>query len=282
MTRRALVLGGGGLAGIAWETGILTGLADAGLNVTDADLTIGTSAGSTVAAQIGSGLPLDELFRRQADPLAHNRELTPPGAGGPEFMANLAAFTAEGVDPAELRRRIGALALSTATVPESVRREVIANRLPSPAWPDRALLIVAVDATTGAPRVFGPDSGVDLVDAVAASCAVPCVWPPVTIGGARYIDGGVRSMANVDLAAGCDRAVVIAPIPDDALWEPVESCRVEILTPDERSLAAFGPDPLDPATRTPAARAGRAQGRHVAARVAEVWTLPAKVTRKKS
>lgn len=159
----------------------------------------------------------------------------------------------------------------SALPPESVRREVIANRLPSPAWPDRALLIVAVDAATGASRMFGPDSGVDLVDAVAASCAVPGVWPPVTIGNARYSDGGVRSMANVDLAAGCDRALVIAPIPDDALWEPVEGCRVEIVTPDERSLAAFDPDPLYPATRTPAARAGRAQGRRVAAQLAEVW-----------
>lgn len=271
MTRRALVLGGGGLAGIAWETGILTGLADAGLDVTKADLTIGTSAGSTVAAQIGGGLPLDELFRLQSDPLAHNRELTPPGAGGAEFMDTLTALMAETPDPAELRRRIGALALSATTVPESVRREVIANRLPTPSWPDRALLIVAVDARTGVPRVFGPDSGVDLVDAVAASCAVPGVWPPVTIGDARYIDGGVRSMANVDLAAGCDRALVIAPIPDDALWEPVEGCRIEIVTPDERSLAAFEPDPLDPATRSPSAHAGRAQGRGVAARVAEVW-----------
>ncbi|SDI39799.1 NTE family protein [Actinokineospora alba] len=264
------MLGGGGVAGIAWETGILTGLADAGVDVTDAELTIGTSAGSTVAAQLGSGLPLEELFRRQADPAAHNRELAPTGAGGAEFLDTLARLMAETADPAELRRRVGALALAADTVPEPVRRAVIANRLPSTAWPDRAL-IVAVDAATGEPRIFGPDSGVDLVDAVAASCAIPCVWPPVTIGDARYVDGGVRSMANVDLAAGCERALVIAPITDDALWEPVEGCRMEIVTPDEQTLAAFEPDPLDPATRTPAARAGRAQGRRCAGQVAAFW-----------
>lgn len=266
------MLGGGGLAGIAWETGILAGLADEGLDVTGAELTIGTSAGSTVAAQVGSGLPLEELLRRQVDPSARSRELAPTGASGPEFLDTLARLMAETTDPPELRRRVGALALAADTVPEPVRRAVIAHRLPSTAWPDRALLIVAVDAATGEPRIFAQDSGVNLVDAVAASCAIPCVWPPVTIGGSRYMDGGVRSMANVDLATGCDRALVIAPITDDALWEPVDGCRVEIITPDEQTLAAFGPDPLDPATRTPAAQAGRAQGRRCAEQVATFWT----------
>ncbi len=60
--------------------------------------------------------------------------------------------------------------------------------------------------------VFNRESGISLLDAVAASCAVPLVWPAATINGKRYIDGGVRSSANADLATGCGRVVVLAPI----------------------------------------------------------------------
>ena len=91
---------------------------------------------------------------------------------------------------------------------------MIADRLPSHAWPARALLIVAVDAHTGRHRAFDRDSGVPLVDAVAASCAVPGIWPPVTIGATRWVDGGVRSSDNADLAADHERVLVLAPMPD--------------------------------------------------------------------
>ena len=79
--------------------------------------------------------------------------------------------------------RIGAVALATKTVPETVRREVIAQRLPSHDWPDRVLRVTAIDTATGEFVVFDRDSGVGLIDAVAASCAVPGAWPPVTIAG---------------------------------------------------------------------------------------------------
>jgi NTE family protein len=135
------------------------------------------------------------------------------------------------------------------------------------------VLLGAVDAETGEMRVFDRQSGVNLVDAVAASCAVPGIWPPVTIDGRRYVDGGIRSSDNADLAAGFGRIVVISPLGYDSpipapmpLREVVGQLRsdgsaVTVIAPDEASAAAIGANPLDPATRIPAANAGRAQGR---------------------
>jgi NTE family protein len=176
----------------------------------------------------------------------------------------------------EKLQKIGAVALSTATVSEAVRREVIAHRLPSHAWPQRVLRISAIDTATGELVTFDNNSGVGLVDAVAASCAVPGVWPPVTIGDRRYMDGGVGSSVNMALASDCDVAVVLVPsgrsTPSpfgDGAGEEVDGFAGSFgVFADDESLAAFGPNPLDPACRTPSALAGRAQGRRVAAAVA--------------
>jgi len=277
---QALVLGGGGIAGIAWITGLLAGLAEAGQDVTGADLIVGTSAGSTVAAQVGSGLALDQLFRRQTEPALQSREIMAK-LDLEQAAADWAGFM-QGVTSAEhALRLVGKYALAADTVPEAERRAVIESRLPSREWPSRRIQIVAVDAGTGQTRVFDRDSGVSLVDAVAASCAVPGVWPPVTIDGRRYVDGGVRSIDNADLAAGHARIVVISPMGYDSampsplpLREVVGQLReggshVTVISPDEASVAAIGDNALDPATRFPAAQAGRAQGRAGAAGLAQ-------------
>ncbi|MFH8337604.1 patatin-like phospholipase family protein [Streptomyces sp. AM6-12] len=268
----ALVLGGGGVGGIAWMTGLLAGLADAGQDVTDAGLLVGTSAGAAVAAQLGSGLGLEELYARQVEPSAQAREIM-ADLDIERFTAELGGALATAASTADLRRAIGELALAARTVGEPERRAVIESRLPVHAWPERELKVVAVDAETGGTRVFDRDSGVPLVDAVAASCAVPGVWPPVTIAGRRYIDGGIRSVANADLASGATRVLVLVPLgpaeplpSDHPLDETIAALRaggaeVLVIAPDEASATAIGPNPLDPATRTPAAQAGRAQGR---------------------
>jgi NTE family protein len=272
---KALVLGGGGLAGIAWATGVLTGLAEHGIDVTDADVIIGTSAGSAVAAQLGRSWSLAELFERQVDPASANRELVPYGLDMAKLWEDLLETRVGVSDPTEQRRRVGTLALQNETVPESQRREVVAGRLPEHTWPERDLRITAVNARTGEPVVFDRTSGVDLVDAVSASCAVPGVWPPVTIGTERFIDGGVRTMVNADLAEGYARILIVAPLPAPPLDEEVEqlrtASRVELIVPDENALGAFGDNPLDPATRKPSAEAGLAQGREAAAAVAALW-----------
>ncbi|MRH89489.1 patatin-like phospholipase family protein [Nocardia sp. SYP-A9097] len=280
MAERALVIGGGGVAGIAWANGLIVGMADAGVDVTSAELVVGTSAGANVAAQISSGLPLAELFQRQVDSALQSHELTPQGTPMEQVWDQVVAIHAEAEgDPVGARRKLGALALEVKTVPEAARRAVIESRLPVREWPLRQLLITAVNALTGETRVFDRDSGVSLVDAVTASSAVPLVWPPHTIDGVRYTDGGVRSSANADLAAGFERVLVIAALPDDVLDTQVagliaEGARVEVITPDDASLEAFGTDPLNAATRVPAANAGRAQGKSEAGRISELWQQP--------
>jgi NTE family protein len=277
--RRALVLGGGGVAGIAWHTGALLGLAGAGLDVDGGDVVVGTSAGATVATQLAGGTPLEVWFERQVDPALQNKELAAPGLSVGELFEIMVRLHEEIADPAERRRRIGAMALAADTVPEAVRSSVVRGRLHEYTWPARPASVIAVDAFTGERRVFDRSSGVDLVDAVAASCAVPGVWPPVTIGTSRYIDGGVYSSCNADLVAGYGRVLVLAPFVDPALDDQValirSTGRVEVLSPDDASLAAFGPDPLDPSVRSPVARAGRAQGEQAAAVLHDFWRKPA-------
>jgi NTE family protein len=275
---RALVLGGGGLSGVAWETGVLAGLAAGGADVTAADYVLGTSAGATVAAQLGSGLSLTELFERQTVPGLQSAELSPDIGRVIELMESWEKLPLQYPDPVELRREVGQRALAVETVPEAERRAVIAGRLPRHSWPSRKLAVVAVEASTGDVRVFDKDSGADLVDAVTASCAIPGIWPPVTIGTGRYIDGGTRSAVNADLAAGYRRVLILAPMADLALEEQSaglgaggEEVQVQVIIPDDESTAAFGLNPLDPAVRAPAARAGYAQGQRAAAAVARLW-----------
>jgi NTE family protein len=268
----ALVLAGGGVSGIAWMTGLLAGLADAGQDVTGVDVIVGTSAGSTVAAQLGSGLGLEALYARQVEPELQAAEIMAE-VDLESFGVEIAAVLQNATTVPEMRRAVGRFALDAATVPELERHAVIESRLPSHEWPARALKIVAVDAESGQPLVFDSASGVSLVDAVTASCAVPGVWPPATIDGRRYVDGGVRSSANADYAAGASRVLAIVPLgtvelfpTDKTLAQAVDELRasgaeVAIVEPDEASWAAIGTNPLDPSTRKPAAEAGRTQGR---------------------
>jgi NTE family protein len=282
-TRRALVLAGGGIAGIAWETGILRGIADespaAARLLLDSDVLVGTSAGSAVAAQIGTGSTLEVLFDRQ---VAESSAELDSGVDVDDIAGLFLTALSEPYDAAtdktrQQMRRIGAVALATKTVPEPVRRNVIAQRLPSHDWPDRALRLTAIDVVTGELVVFDRASGVELVDAVAASCAVPGAWPPVTIVGRRYMDGGIASSVNLGVAGDCDAAVVLVPSGADAPAPFGAGPRAEIASfagpafavfADDSSLAAFGPNPLDPGCRIPSAVAGRAQGRREAQTVA--------------
>lgn len=278
--RTALVLGGGGITGIGWELGVLAGLQSAGVDLTDAELVIGTSAGSVVAAQITSGRALSELCARQLEPPDSERlaRITPRVLAG-----WLLSLLRTGGSSTGFRRRVGqsavraAQARRTPTLEE--RMAVIASRLPVHEWPDRDLRIATVDALTGALLVLDSTSGVDLVTAVAASCAVPGVYPPVPINGHPHIDGGMRSGANVDLAAGAERVVVLAPSARGvgplasahqqiADWPPG---RIVLVTPDNDALRAIGRNVLDPAARARSAQAGRAQSSGALAAVSAVW-----------
>jgi NTE family protein len=192
-------------------------------------------------------------------------------------------------DAADMRRRMGAAALQMDSASASSRqkqwRATVAARLPSQQWPQRRMLIVAVDAHSSEPVVFDRHSGVDLVDAVAASCANGFGVPPYRIGDSRYIDGGYRRNQNVDLAAGCERVLVLSPFGGRSR-HPVDwgmhlaaqvdelrarGSRVETIFLDGNSRDAFGVNMMDPSTRVPAARAGHDQGRTFVEQLAEFW-----------
>ena len=299
----ALVLGGGGAAGQAWQIGVIAGLAEAGLDLTEAaDLVIGTSSGSSTAAQVRSGIPAAELLASvlspPAQPVRQNRE-QPPSLPMATVFERMRAIGAAATSAAELRRAMGAFGLESDSVLEpgaGQRRATVAARLPRAEWPDRPMIVVAVDAHTGELAAFDRDSGIDLVDAVTASTALPGLTSTHSINGTRYINGGVRSGENADLASGYANVVVLSPFggrngtppergadpagqfeglrrfPGADLPSEVEALReqgshVEVITPDADSRAAMGTNQMDPATRIATARAGFDQGKQEATRV---------------
>ena len=266
------VLGGGGIGGIAWETGILAGLDAEGVHVTPDATILGTSAGSTVAAQLASGTPIAELYQRQRAgvPWEGSR---PMRLGTILFYARSAIFsrTAE-----QAARRIGKRALAVADTADDNRMHIIEQRLPSHEWGALDIRLIAVDAESGEYREFTRADGVPLVDAVAASCAIPVEWPTVEIGGHRYMDGGMRSTVNLDLAPGTGPVVALAP-STAALgrWGSIDrqraalgDRRVAVIRHDAESTRVQGRDILDKAVVPAVALAGYEQGRREAARLA--------------
>lgn len=289
---RALVLAGGGAAGNAWQIGLVVGLADAGVDLTTAELVIGTSAGATVAAVVTSGADLSALYDGV---LTETPRPAPGGSGargaaasrvsGPDYLEWSNRIIAAAKDAADMRRRIGsaALARDTSDGADSSRwRDVVAARLPSPHWPRQGVLIPAVEARTGEPVVFDRHSGIDLVDAVAASTSA---MTPYRIGERRYLNGGYRRSENADLAMGFARVLVLSPFSGTTRM-PVEwgmslgdqvdelragGSRVETVFPDGRAGDVFNANALDPSTRPPAARAGHDQGRAIAEQLVDFW-----------
>jgi NTE family protein len=277
MRERALVLGGGGVTGVAWELGLIAGLAERGLRLADADLVVGTSAGSVVGADITSGHDLEDQYQRQLAPPVGEIAATMDR----RVLARLGWIMLTSRNADRARRRIGKMAMAARTEPEAARRKVIEGRLPTREWPAANLRVTAVDAESGEFTVFDAASGVGLVDAVGASCAVPGVWPAVTIGGRRYVDGGMRSAANADLAEGYRKVVIIAPIIQGFghMASPVAQAAaltragasVVLIKPDAAAVEAIGKNLLDPARRAASARAGRAQSATALDQIAAIW-----------
>jgi NTE family protein len=288
---RALVLGGGGPVGIAWETGLAAGLAENGINFGDADLIVGTSAGSAVGAQLAMGRSPQQMYAAVAADAGNSspgptRQNTGAGGGAPNLMPLMElmqkAARADS-DPEQIRREIGAFALGAKTMSEEDFIATFGRMLASAeSWPAKRYTCTAVDAETGEFQPWDNDSGVPLSRAVASSCSVPGIYPPITINGRRYMDGGMRSATNADLAKGYDNVILVVvtaggvgPMADasrtriDAEVAVLRESgsNVSVISPDAASLEAFGINLMDFTRRAGAAEAGLAQGRGEAARV---------------
>ena len=287
MPSRALVLGGGGPVGFGWEIGMLKGLADQGIHLAEANLIVGTSAGSGVGSQLASGVSPEELYEKQLQDVA---SVTPAAKLTPDLEALRQVFElwiGGSAMTQKVRAEIGALAVKAKTGPEQEWTSSFNDDLlGSSEWPEKRLVITAVDVRTGEFVSWDSSSAVPLPLAIAASCSLPGIIPTVSINGGRYMDGGLRSVSNADLANGYDRIVVIAPsgamdtpydqntrrqLEDEARTLRDGGSTVAVVMPDAEALAASGPNRMDVAFLSPAAEAGLRQATSVGDEIRAIW-----------
>lgn len=281
--KTTLVCGGGGVWGVAWLSGIVAGMAEAGLDLRQADCFIGTSAGSVTSAQLAKGMAPATMYERQSDPTKQPRELIAP----PDGLAKVMQLMQQRWPDDRIRlRTVCDLAHRSETVPLAERRGAIEERLglPDSAWPvDKELLLTAVDTGSLTLKAFAAADNVSVVDAVTASCAIPAVWPVMPIRGRSYVDGGLwKTFDNVQLAEGSASVLVLSPMgltmSDPGVLDDLDKLRrqgatVVLVSPDDASNASMAMGPLDPACRKPASEAGHAQGRREMAERPELREL---------
>ncbi|GAA2157993.1 patatin-like phospholipase family protein [Kitasatospora kazusensis] len=273
---RALVLGAGGLVGMAWTAGLACGLRRGGVDLGEADLTVGTSAGAIVAAVLAAGQDPGRL----ATPVRPTDSSSgPPQVDGRRVGEAFAVLGDAASNPAEARRRVGLIALAAETGPEQAHVARMRAMAGAEHWPDRRLLITAMDAETGTPEVFDRTGGASLASAVAASTAFPGIYPPITVNGRRYMDGSLRSATNADLATGARTLVVIDPqahlFPRELLQQELAAAGAHTavtIEPDPASVRAFGPDLNDRTAWEPAYQAGLRQAADAAEQLRLAWT----------
>src|SRR3954464_11967430 len=246
--RIGLVLGAGGVMGGAWLTGGLHALAtETGWDPAGADYVVGTSAGAVMSALLAGGVPpwfmvahsAGESFEglsdatgrpaRDADRAAGavfklHRGLPPVGPGSWGLIAGTLAPPHRHRSTALLGGWLPRGFISTEPLKDTVRRVVPEG------WADHPnLWIVACDYATGRRVPFGRDDAppANLADAVAASCAIPGFYHPVTIAGRRYVDGGLWSTSNLDILRNAELDLVVCLNPTSSLhpphaWNPAE------------------------------------------------------------
>jgi NTE family protein len=282
MKDRALVLGGGGPVGVAWEAGLLAGLAAGDVDLFRADYIQGTSAGSIVGSAIAAKVDFDQLvaFQRAAPAASSGRPSAPPDLS--KLIAFMMRFPPTGEPSIDLRRELGRFSLESATPTEDQFIAMLSGGLPPGDWP-AAYACTAVDTESGDFRVWRKTDGVPLARAIASSCAVPGIYPAVTIQGRRWMDGGMRSSISIDQAAGYKRVLAVAVIPKiarsylmprfEAEAAPVRAAggEVVLIGPDDASADAFGPNLMDSSRRPTVVEAALAQGRAEAARIKAFW-----------
>jgi NTE family protein len=261
METTALVLGAGGITGVAWQLGVIIGLRDQGTDLTTVDRVIGTSAGAVSGALVAGGVDPAKAVVMDAPLGPDDPPMHPDWERGREAWSLLGESAG-----ADLRRRLGAIARAARVGSQEALLASFERRLPLTEWPAR-LVVTAVDAFTGEPVHWTAEDDVPIVPAVAASCAVPCLFPPITVNGRQFMDGGVRSRTNADLAAGHDRVVILAPRMPLALRDTFEDELAQLdahpvlIEPDAASLEAIGDSVFAADRWQPVVEAAIEQGR---------------------
>ncbi|GAF45504.1 patatin-like phospholipase family protein [Rhodococcus wratislaviensis] len=276
--RRAVVLGGGGVTGIAWEIGVLAGLSESGISLADhADALYGTSAGAFAATLIASGADIAQRYRDQFEQADFEIAVAMPDDVAQRYNEAVQANYGNAIP---LAKAYGHIARTSDPVSPDVRLRVVRHRLGVDRWPNDRLRLTAIDADTGKLVVLDSSSGLSLVEAANASGAVPGIWPMVSAGGRNWIDGGMISAANAELGTGFDRVLVIAPVPestagfdsvDAAAAKLRETAEVTVITPNRAAVEAIGPNVFDPSRRGACAHAGLIQAREASAEILARW-----------
>jgi NTE family protein len=274
--KRGLILGGGGVLGLAWEIGLLHGLCGAGINLRGAHEVIGTSAGAFAGAALLDHRGIAWAYQRQI--AASVREVAV--ASSVNVIERLTEILRQCAgDDREAGRRIGVFSLENCMIDQKLRLAVVRERLDREDWPSDHLNFTAVDMDSGELHLLNRDSGIDLVHAAAASGAAPGIWPVVQAKGRRWVDGGSVSVTNAYLASRFDECIVVSPRPTNLSGIPVQAeidgCGKRdgalLIVPDVRSEAAIGQNNFDPMRRRAAAEAGHQQGLRFASEIAQGW-----------
>jgi NTE family protein len=274
-TTRALVLGGGGVVGTAWMAGLVGGLRREGVDLAEADVIVGTSAGSIVGTMLATGQDLDSDAPARPADQGDSAPKVDPG----RLTEAFAILADASLEPADARRRVGRIALAAETTTEQAHLAGISTLITAHEWPDRELLITAVDVETGELKVWDRVGDAPLPIAIASSCALPGVSPPITVNGRRYMDGGIGSGTNADVVTGADVLVLVEPLAHLFPREPLErelaktgASTVVAINPDQAALEAFGSDLGDWAAWQPARQAGIRQAATTAERIRAAWS----------
>ena len=284
---RALVLGGGGAVGVGWQTGLVTGLREAGIDLAGAEATVGTSAGALVGALLSSGRDVTGALTTLAA-LGQSIDRDALAAGDEAFLRARRQARLD-TDPRQALRTVGRAAQEASAPPEDVYLGMFGT-LDGTAWP-AGFRCTAIDTDTGDLVVWDQESGVPLLHAVASSCSIPMLFPTVTIKGRHYMDGGILNPLNATAAPPADVLLVLSCQPLGSRGAGAESAlAASAATPDAelaqlretRRLVAVEPDfsdtgapanGMDPDSAIQALRIGKRQAEREAAAIQAVWNL---------
>ena len=274
---KAIVLGGGGITGIAWESGIIASLISAGINLAEADTILGTSAGAFVGSALASGYDMEDYYAMQQ---GGNSEEPSISASLMTRLLWIKAFVYGGKKQNKIGKSLGRIAQNhPSKVSLDERLAIVRSRLVVKTFPPK-LKVTAIDALSGETHLFDDQSGISLEQAVAASGAVPGVWPSISFNGTTWIDGGMISSTNALLVQNSKKIIILSPLPKrngfiPGAFEDAEKLKdhaeVFLFTPDEKSKEAIGANIYDTTNCKACANAGYEQGKNACNEVLKMW-----------